>query len=70
MKIEIIKTPKDYDSDNLIIDGKKMGFVTKKEKIVGLKRCPKCGKENYVRRVMDGQCAWCGFDANQLKELK
>lgn len=46
------RTEKGY---SLISDGK-----------VFLMRCHKCGKENYALAVSSGQCAWCGYDANEL----
>lgn len=27
-------------------------------------RCPKCGGENYIPSVASGQCAWCGYKAD------
>lgn len=32
---------------------------------IALKRCPKCGRENYIMNVLLGRCTWCGFDANK-----
>ena len=33
-----------------------------------LVRCPKCHAENYAPNVIDGVCAWCGFDINEKEE--
>lgn len=33
-----------------------------------LERCPQCGKENYAPAVATGQCAWCGWDEDSLKD--
>lgn len=39
------------------------GFIGLKEpRMVGLDRCPECGRENYYAAVLDCMCAWCGFD--------
>ena len=26
-----------------------------------MKRCPKCGRENYAPMVATGSCAWCHY---------
>lgn len=41
------------------------GFITKENEIA-LTECPVCGQENYAMAVIDGQCAWCSFDARKL----
>jgi len=28
-------------------------------------RCPECGKENWAPAVASGQCAWCGYEAQE-----
>lgn len=30
-----------------------------------LVRCPSCGRENYTPAVSSGQCAWCGYEAQE-----
>jgi hypothetical protein len=38
-------------------------YLSKKEKKVGLVRCPSCHKENFPTAILKGKCAWCKFDA-------
>lgn len=38
-------------------------YLCKKDKKVGLVRCPQCKRENYVSSILRGKCAWCKFDA-------
>ena len=49
-----------------IEDVKPPNFVDEGD--IFLVRCPKCGRENYAPAVATGQCAWCGFDANENTE--
>lgn len=37
---------------------------------VGLIKCPKCKRENWAMAVSSGQCCWCGYDVNKLKDTK
>ena len=34
-----------------------------------LVKCEKCNKENYAFNVASGVCTWCGYNANEDKEL-
>ena len=67
MEIRVYKNPADHDSDDVVflIDGqeKGAGYIGKKDKKIGLIRCPKCDRENYMMNVLSGQCCWCGFKA-------
>ena len=65
---EIIKNPTDHDSDDVVMNGKYRGFGYrgKEDGKIGLIRCPKCGKENYMPAVSEGKCVRCGFNANKL----
>lgn len=33
-------------------------------------RCTECKRENYALSVIDGVCAWCGYNAHKDEELK
>lgn len=71
MQLKIYKNPPSHDSDDvrfLLDTGKEVGFGYKArdEDRIGLIRCPKCEAENYAMSVASGQCAWCGFNANDL----
>lgn len=66
MIIEIRKTPQGYDSDDVRLGTSGFGYIGKKDKHLGLLRCPECGKENYALNVSSGICAWCGWDMNSL----
>lgn len=44
---------------------KKKGEVFKDGADLFLVRCPKCSKENYLPAVATGQCAWCGYMAQE-----
>lgn len=64
--MEIEDTPKKMDSYNLFWTDEKgkrrgLGFMNKKTQVVGLMRCPECGRENYALNVLSGGCCWCGF---------
>ena len=48
-----------YDSSNLYLDGKYIGFVG--DDNVGLQRCPECGVENHAMAVLSGVCYACGW---------
>lgn len=32
---------------------------------IAMEKCPKCNRENYCMMVMQGQCAWCGYEAQE-----
>ncbi len=70
MNIEVTKNSKDHDSDNVFLMGKHKGFayLGRKNKNLGLMRCPECGKENYAMSVSSGECAWCDFDVTLFKQ--
>jgi ribosomal protein L37E len=58
----IKKTPDNYDSDNILCNGRGIGFIGRSNGDIGLTRCPVCGRENYAHCVLIGICSWCGFD--------
>jgi len=66
--IEIRPTPPDHDTDDVLHDGRRIGFVGKKSGTVALMQCPKCDRPNYSMAVLSGVCCRCGWDLN--KELK
>lgn len=75
MKKPIIrKNPPHYGHDDVIWEGTDgLGFISRKDKDrkISLQRCPRCGRENYYKAVLEGICAWCGFNANtNFKILK
>lgn len=34
---------------------------------VYLFKCFECGQENWAVAVASGECAWCGYDAKEVK---
>jgi len=72
MKIEIIKTPKNCDSDDIIFHGeyRGFGFKSKEDGRLCINKCPNCGQENYAMAVSSGGCAWCGFKADEKETSK
>ena len=69
MNYKIHKHGNDHDHDDVeFINTPFKGscFIGHDDDAIGLTRCPVCGKENYVMSVIDGICAWCGFNANDL----
>lgn len=78
MKAIVIKTPKNYDSDDLHFIADKgeseiierlrgFAYIGKADKKIGLIKCPLCSAENYLPAVTTGICVWCGFDANKVE---
>jgi len=53
-----------YDHITAYGNGKFIGFKPLDSDQVCLERCAICRKENYALAVLSGQCAWCGWDAN------
>lgn len=42
-----------------------------KDDVILFIRCPKCGRENYMMSVYNGDCAWCGAKGRDyLKKWK
>lgn len=71
LEVEIVKTPDDYDSNNVYFylpnTRVRRGFAyqSKKTGIIYIRKCPSCLRENYaIQEGKDGRCAWCGFDPN------
>jgi hypothetical protein len=67
----IRKTDEGYENDDVIFKNKKdeqvgYAFLDKKNKKVGLVRCPSCIRENYASSINTGRCSWCGFNATQF----
>ena len=56
-----------HDHRKVSLNGKIIGFSPLDSDEIRLERCYKCGKRNYAPAVMDGVCAWCGWDANNLE---
>ncbi len=71
IRIKTLPTPEKFDHTEVKfeIDGKISGFgyISKVDRKIGLIRCPICGKENYAPSVTSGQCAFCGFNANDCE---
>ncbi|MFH2143075.1 MAG: hypothetical protein ABIJ97_11665 [Bacteroidota bacterium] len=69
IKYTIKNKPNTYDHNDLYLGDKWIGYVGKKERngevSIGLVKCPECRKENYAMAVLDGQCAWCGWEINR-----
>lgn len=69
MKIEIIQTPEDHDSNNVvwIKDGERIGYgyQSKDDLKIHIVKCPKCDTENYALQQAVGPCYKCGFDPNK-----
>ena len=66
--LTVKKNPPDYGHDDLLYNGKVIGFVGRADGAKCLEKCPKCGHENYALSVLSGICAWCGWDVNSVDE--
>ena len=68
--LTIKEKPKDYDSDDVFVDGKFVGYKGRKSGRLGLIRCPACDRENWAMAVSGGICAWCGYNLNDEGRMK
>jgi len=74
MNYKIHKNGKDYDHDYIEFNDiefigtpfKGSGFIGHDNRNIALTKCPMCGEENYAMSVIDGVCAWCGFDVHKI----
>jgi ribosomal protein L37E len=67
--MNIIKTPKNFDSDTVIWEWGGRWFKGKNDWRICVLKCPKCLRENYSLTVASWFCAWCGFNSNNQIEL-
>lgn len=70
MKAKIVKNPDSFDWDKIVFDSNKGdAFIGKKDKKIGLVKCPVCNTENYSPSVLSGICCFCEFDVNKIEIL-
>ncbi len=62
------RNPDSYDHNDIVFSNTGCGYIGKNSKKIGLLRCPECERENYSMAVSSGQCASCGWDANENAE--
>ena len=69
-ELTVRKTTATYDSDDLLCDGRVVGYRAKwQDGAIGLTRCPACGLENHAMSVATGTCAWCGWDIHESASI-
>jgi len=70
-ELKIIETKTDADDVRFIVDGEELevgyAFKDKKDGKIHIIKCPRCRAENYALAVHHGNCAWCGFNPNDLE---